>query len=96
MKKPECQRWLDGSYRYVLDGKLHRDDDPAVISMSGTKEWFQHGQWHREDGPAIEWSFGKQEWYLFDKEYLSKKEYFKALAKLRGQEWADKIKLIYA
>ncbi len=48
---------------YILFGKLHRDDGPAMISSIGTQGWFQNGKTHREDGPAIIWSEGIQHWY---------------------------------
>lgn len=35
------------------DGKLHRDNGPAVIWYTGIKEWYKNGLRHREDGPAI-------------------------------------------
>ena len=38
--------------------KIHRDgDQPAIICVNGTKEWYQHGQLHRDDDrPAIIWA----------------------------------------
>lgn len=42
------RRWLD------TEGRLHRDDGPAVIhGASGLVEWFVHGVRHRDKGPAI-------------------------------------------
>ena len=52
------------------DGKLHRDDGPAIMYASGTKEWWQHGECHRDNGPAIEYANGHKEWWLNDR-YLS-------------------------
>lgn len=42
-----CTRWLDDT------GKLHRDDNPAVIWTAGVEQWYTHGNAHREDGPAV-------------------------------------------
>jgi hypothetical protein len=39
---------------WLWDGKLHREDGPAVEEASGTKEWLWDGKLHREDGPADE------------------------------------------
>ncbi|QCI92574.1 hypothetical protein [Novosphingobium sp. EMRT-2] len=52
-------------WRRKADGKLHREDGPAVVSLSGKKkEWYRHGLKHREDGPAVEWSDGDSEWWF--------------------------------
>ena len=46
------------------DGRLHRDDGPAVEWSSGTKEWWIEGHLHREDGPAvIEATTGRRLWF---------------------------------
>ena len=52
---------------YTLDGKLHREDGPAIEYAGGSKEWYLHGVRHREDGPAREYSNGDKCWYLNDK-----------------------------
>lgn len=41
------------------EGKLHREDGPAVELPSGYKEWFLNGKLHRTDGPAIEDDYKK-------------------------------------
>ncbi len=40
--------WLDA------DGRLHREDGPAVECTNGDKFWYRNGVQHREDGPAAE------------------------------------------
>lgn len=57
----------DGTEIWYSDGKIHREDGPAVTYSSGTKEWWLNDEYHREDGPAIEWTDGTKEWYLFGK-----------------------------
>ena len=52
-----------GSREWYRNGKLHREDGPALERSDGTKEWYKEGRLHREDGPAIEWSDGTKEWY---------------------------------
>jgi len=48
---------------YYLNGKLHREDGPAVECISsGGRYWYQNGLCHRLDGPACEY-FGAQMWY---------------------------------
>jgi len=45
------------------DGKLHKDDGPAVKLANGTAIWYFHGRKHRRDGPAIIHPDGTQEWF---------------------------------
>ena len=65
--KPKCVVDKDGTKKWLLHGKHHREDGPAVEYASGTKEWFLHGKHHREDGPAIEFTDGTKEWLLHGK-----------------------------
>lgn len=37
------------------EGRLHRDDGPALIKPNGSHEWYQHGLLHRVGGPAAEY-----------------------------------------
>ena len=53
----------NGDIQHYLNGKLHREDGPALETASGDKSWWQRGQPHRKDGPAVE-SAGDKEWYL--------------------------------
>ena len=46
------------------DGKLHRENGPAVESINGDKYWYINDQLHRIDGPAIEHADGSKQWYL--------------------------------
>jgi hypothetical protein len=58
----------NGDKSWYLNGKLHREDGPAIEYASGTKEWFLNGKQHREDGPAIEYPSGDKYWRLNGKE----------------------------
>ena len=49
-----------GWYR---NGKIHRDDGPAVEHSDGMKFWYKNGLIHRDNGPAIEHSNGTKEWF---------------------------------
>lgn len=51
------------TYKYYRNGKLHRDDGPAVIKPDGTQEWYKEGKLHRDDGPAVIYTFGEEQWY---------------------------------
>ena len=46
----------NGTKRWYHNGKLHREDGPALDADDGAKYWFQHGKLHRLDGPAVECS----------------------------------------
>ena len=58
----------NGTKHWYLDGKLHREDGPAVEWSNGTNHWYLNGKKHREDGPAVEWSNGDKDWWLNDKQ----------------------------
>ena len=53
-----------GTTRWYLDDKLHRENGPAVEYVDGSKKWFLDGKLHRADGPAIERADGTKEWYI--------------------------------
>ena len=63
-KTYEVRIYANGDKRWYLDGKLHREDGPAIEWANGIKEWYLNGNRHREDGPAIESATGIKEWYL--------------------------------
>ena len=44
-------------------GKIHREDGPALIWADGTIMWYNNGKLHREDGPAVIGSSGMAWWY---------------------------------
>jgi len=58
-----CIERSDGTRRWYRDGRLHREDGPAIERSGGTCLWYRDGRLHREDGPAIERSDGTREWY---------------------------------
>jgi hypothetical protein len=53
----------DGTKEWRLDGKLHREDGPAIEYSNGAKYWYRDGQLHREDGPGFEGADGSKLWY---------------------------------
>lgn len=59
----------DGTKEWYKDGKLHRDDGPALeqVIVPGKpwvdKYWYQNGEFHRDDGPAVECDDGSKTWY---------------------------------
>ena len=64
MIKYEVHVYANGTKEWYLNGKLHREDGPAIEYTSGTKKWLRNGRLHREDGPAIEDANGTKEWFL--------------------------------
>jgi hypothetical protein len=73
----------DGTKRWYLNGKFHREDGPAVEWTSGTKEWFLNGKFHRVDGPAIEYADGSKYWFLNGVEY-TEADWFKQTQKVKA------------
>ena len=55
---------VHGTTRWYLDGKLHRENGPAVEYADGNKWWYLNGKRHRADGPAVEYADGTKEWYM--------------------------------
>ena len=64
MNKPECKTYPGGIKESYLNGKLHREDGPAVERPDGIKVWYLNGDIHREDGPAYENPDGTKGWWL--------------------------------
>lgn len=54
----------NGNRVWFLNGKLHREDGPAVDCTDGHKQWRLNGELHREDGPAAVNTDGTKEWWL--------------------------------
>ena len=54
----------DGTVMYQLDGKLHREDGPAVIYLNGSKHWWLNGKQHRIGGPAVFNADGYKAWIV--------------------------------
>jgi hypothetical protein len=91
-KHEPCEIDTDGTKRWYKNGKLHRDDGPAVEFANGDKGWYRNGQFHRDDGPALEYADGTKRWYkdgvLYEPSSLkqmiktNKKKLFRVDAKL--------------
>ncbi len=48
---------------WYYQGKLHREDGPAIEYKDGKKCWYLDDLLHNEDGPAIIYSSGTKHWY---------------------------------
>ena len=62
MFKHEIQIWKK-------NGKLHREDGPAITDSNGTKFWYLNGERHREDGPAVIYYDGTEVWWVDGKRH---------------------------
>lgn len=84
----------DGKYTKIIhpfvtywyyDGKLHRENGPAIEWNDGTQIWFNHGRKHRLDGPANISSITGIRWYIEGIEY-TKQEFYKYLENKKLRE----------
>ena len=50
--------------QWYVNGKLHREEGPAMLLYDNSEEWYIDGLLHRENGPAINHANGHHEWYL--------------------------------
>ena|ERR1700690_3953879 len=67
--KSKCYTHDNGTKIWILNGKYHRENGPAIDQFDGYKAWYFHGKWHREDGPARVWPDGICYWYINGYEY---------------------------
>ena len=58
----------EGYKIWYLNGKIHREDGPAIEWANGDKSWYLNGILHREDGPAIEAANGDKSWWINGKQ----------------------------
>jgi hypothetical protein len=49
--------------------KKHREDGPAVILITGEKQWRYDGKYHRLDGPAHIWHDSDRDWYIYGRHH---------------------------
>jgi len=57
----------NGRKGWFKNGKLHRENGPAIIWEYGEKMWCQNGKLHRPDGPAIIKEGGEKKYFIFGK-----------------------------
>lgn len=48
-----CRIFERSETQHYLNGRLHRENGPAVINDDGSTAWMWKGMLHRDDGPAI-------------------------------------------
>jgi len=54
---------------HYKNGKLHREDGPAIEREDGSKEWRIDGKLHRLDGPAYEDGNRYKSWWIDGKRH---------------------------
>jgi len=69
MDKESKIEYSNGNKYWLLNGKRHRTDGPAIERSDGSKYWYLNGKRHRTDGPACEWTDGEKQWYLNGKRH---------------------------
>jgi hypothetical protein len=62
-----CSVLERGTRVWHLDGRLHREDGPAVQYSDGGAIWFRCGKCHRDGGPAFILADGGRLWYRHGK-----------------------------
>jgi hypothetical protein len=92
----------NGTKEWHRNGKLHREDGPAVEFADGAKSWWLYGKPHRVDGPAFEEVNGTKEWWLNGKyhredgpsrEYANgTKEWWVNDIRISKEEFTNKVK----
>lgn len=60
---------IRGDKSWYINGKLHKEDGPAIQRSNGDEFWYANGKRHREDGPAIETMDGWKEWWIHGKHH---------------------------
>ena len=84
MKTYKVDVYSNGTKYWSLNGKLHREDGPAIEYANGTKYWYLNGELHKEDGPATEYANGEKYWYLKG-EQLTEAEFNKRTTSCNGK-----------
>jgi hypothetical protein len=69
-----------GNKWWLLNGRLHREDGPALEFIDGDRYtyWYFDGLLHRTDGPAVERFDGYKEYWL-NHVFLTQEEWFQRL-----------------
>ena len=44
MNKPKVKVGADGTKYWYLNGKVHREDGPAIERAGGSKQWYRNGK----------------------------------------------------
>jgi hypothetical protein len=96
--KPIMYEYSNGDRCWVIGGKNHREDGPAIEMLNGYKEWIINGKTHRIGGPAREFPDGRKEWWINGKMHRIngpaiedgvRKQWYINGAELSEEEWKN-------
>lgn len=80
---PESIVWPNGDQVWKLNGRLHREDGPAIVYSWGFQGWYFHGKRHRLDGPAEQDDLhGLSSWLVDDLHLPMIEKYLSSLSDL--------------
>jgi len=84
--QPICKIDEDGDKQWILNGRFHREDGPAIeYGGDDYRAWYLYGQRHRIDGPAVVWGNGDKYWYYHGKHInCSSQKEFERLINLKA------------
>ena len=55
----------DNAEYWFKNGRLHRENGPAIQFKDGDNRWYKNGKLHRENGPAVDFPKGYcKKWYV--------------------------------
>jgi hypothetical protein len=77
---------------WLVNGKRHREDAPAVEWSDGTRFWYLDGKRHRIGGPAFEWQNGCREWFYNDRRHRLDGPAIEGFDRTKGW-WIDGVQL---
>ncbi len=81
---------------WLVEGKRHRLDGPAVVRVDGTQEWWVEGKLHRLDSPAVSYADGSRAWYVNDRDITSEVEQWMREQQIPSHEhWSDREKVLF-
>jgi hypothetical protein len=99
MSEKDIDTW--GNEKWIKNGKLHREDGPALTYKDNTQEWWFKGRMHREGGPAIISPSGYNAWFKMGKKHREdgpaiiysdgSKEYWLNNRRLSKEKWWEEI-----
>ena len=64
-----------GDKVWYLNGERHRIGNPAMITRTNTRFWFERDRYHRIDGAAVEWNDGGK-WFYLDGIRFTEEDYW--------------------
>lgn len=64
------------AYVWFVDGKIHKDKEPAMLFDDGSIKWYHEGNLHRIGGPAFVSKSNLIHHYVINGAYYSPQEYF--------------------